>query len=148
MCTSTQKHKVSNIEAICEGFFNLNNSTGKGGALTIKTLKKGVDYTYKVKTSEFEGRVYTHVWIEYQYLKWRHLGYFAGGKIIKKGKAVDGQSAALIGWVLYNAKRKNFDLLNANVEFMHLGTCIRCNRTLTDAKSIAYGMGAHCRGHK
>lgn len=148
MCTTdSNKTIIKYIEELCRGFFV--PSSVKGAPITIRTAK-GVDYTYKIQTKEFKGKMYTHVWIEFGYLEFRYLGCFNtyNGKIYRKKTEVQGQSAALISWVLFNAKAQRFELINRNVEFMHLGQCFRCGRALSDAVSIEYGMGSTCRGKK
>jgi hypothetical protein len=51
-----------------------------------------------------------------------------------------------IAYVLGKAETKNFGLLDSLVEVMHTGNCLVCGKTLTDAKSIEFGLGPICRG--
>ena len=46
---------------------------------------------------------------------------------------------------LRKIEQGKFDLLNDNIEFFHLGKCLRCGKTLTDQESINIGLGPVCR---
>jgi hypothetical protein len=160
MCSSSNEVKISrgnkNVEAftvsdsskLLKNFFVEKGGAGKGAAFTAKTVK-GIDYTYKVVTKEFNGRLYTHVYIEYGYLNFRYLGCYNkfDGKLRHKRKEVEGQSATLISWLLMNTQKGRFSLIEKNVTLYHFGQCTRCARTLTDATSIELGMGPKCRSY-
>ena len=115
-----------------------------GADFTIKSLKTGKDYTYAISRSEFKGNWYTHIKVETGYLQFTRLGSYKGGKILNKGKVVDTPSAVAIAFVLAKVEEGKIDFLDANVEVMHKGCCLRCGRTLTDAQSIERGLGPVC----
>lgn len=115
-----------------------------GGSFTVVSKKTGKDYTFKVANKSWNGKTYTHVSVETQYLDWSYLGTFFNGKIFNKRQVVSTPSAIAIGWLLTNVQQGNFIKLDESVEILHLGNCIRCGRTLTDAESIKRGLGSEC----
>lgn len=123
-------------------------SNTMNGIFTAQSKVTGKDFTYKIKQSEFKGRIYTHVFIENNYLEFKHIGIFENGKIIKKRNVVNTISAQGASWILSNVLKGEFERLNENVELLHLGKCLKCNRTLTDAHSIEVGLGSVCRGER
>ena len=118
-----------------------NNS---GADFTIKSLATGKDYTYAISRSEFKGKWYTHIKVETGYLEFKRLGSYFNGKIYQKGQVVETPSAVAIGFVLKKVEEGKIEFLDANVEVMHKGCCLRCGRTLTDAQSIERGLGPVC----
>lgn len=121
-------------------------ANNKGADFTIKSLKTGKDYTYKISRSEYQGRWYTHIKVEMEYLKFVRLGTYFSGRLTHKGQAVTTPAAEAIAWVLSRVEAKQFDTLDALVEVMHTGRCLVCGKTLTDAQSIEFGLGPVCRG--
>jgi len=118
----------------------------KGADFTIKSLKTGKDYTFKIRRSLYNGNWYTHVSVEIEYLKFIRLGTYFNGTIRHKGNIVDSPSAVAIAYVLSKVEAKAFDFLDTAIEVMHTGNCLVCGKTLTDADSIARGLGPICRG--
>ena len=118
-----------------------NNS---GADFTVKSLKSGKDYTFAISRSQFKGKWYTHVKVETGYLQFTRLGSYFNGKIFNKGQVVNSPSAIAIAFILNKVEEGKFDYLDENVEVMHKGSCLRCSRTLTDAKSIERGLGPVC----
>lgn len=116
----------------------------KGASFTIKSIASGKDYTFKIARSEFKGRWYTHVSVETRYMEFKRLGTYFNGQLTHKREAVQSPSAAAIAFVLAKVEAKKFDWLNEKVEIMHLGSCLCCGKTLTDAESIARGLGPIC----
>ncbi len=117
-----------------------------GASFTIKSIATGKDYTYKISRSEWNGKWYTHIKVETQYLEFKRLGSYFKGKIYNKGKFVDTPSAKAIAFVLDKVEKNQTDWLDTKVEVMHLGNCMTCGRTLTDANSIERGLGPICAG--
>lgn len=130
--------KAENLSAI------FGDKQNNGGSFTVKSKKTGKDFTFKVANKSWNGKTYTHVSVETQYLDWSYLGTFFNGKIYHKKQVVNSPSAVAIGWLLTNVQQGNFIKLDESVEVMHLGNCIRCGRTLTDAQSIERGLGSEC----
>ena len=138
-----------------KNFLNHTGKTHNGAPFTLRSKKTGKDYTFKVKQSYFNGFPITHVYVETEYLNFKHLGYYVGHKI--NGtlyKKVDGQkavvdspSAQAISWVLKNVTTGSYDTLKSNVELYHLGSCLKCGKTLTDYESINSGFGPVCRAY-
>jgi hypothetical protein len=117
----------------------------KGADFTIRSLKTGKDYTYKIARSLYNGKWYTHVKVEVEYLNFVRLGTYFNGRITHKGNIVDSPSAIAIAYVLGKVEAKAFDFLDSAIEVMHTGNCLVCGKTLTDADSITFGLGPVCR---
>lgn len=115
-----------------------------GGEFTVVSLKTNKDYTFKVANKTFKGNTYCHVSVETEYLNFKYLGTFFNGKIFHKKQVVNSPSAVAIAWLLAKVKEGKFALLDESVKVMHLGNCIRCGKTLTDAQSIERGLGSEC----
>ena len=120
----------------------------RGADFTIRSLKTGKDYTYSISRSLYNGTWYTHVKVETEYLKFVRLGTYFNGTIRHKGQVVNSPSAIAIAYVLAKVEAKAFAFLDTAVEIMHTGSCLVCGKTLTDADSIAFGLGPVCRGGK
>jgi hypothetical protein len=120
----------------------------KGADFTIRSKKTGKDYTYKISRSEYNGKFYTHIKVETDYLKFVRLGTYSNGAIRHKGNLVDSPSAVAIAYILAKVEAKAFDFLDSVTEVMHTGNCLVCGKTLTDADSIARGLGPICMGSK
>lgn len=141
MTTMTASHIVSS--SILDSVLK-NESNVKGASFTLRSIATGKDYTYKISRSEFKGKWYTHIKVETQYLEFVRLGTYFGGKIRNKGQVVESPSAQAIAFVLSHVEKGNFDGLDAKLEVMHLGKCLMCGKTLTDAISIERGLGPTC----
>jgi len=116
----------------------------KGGRFTLKSIASGKEFTYSISRSEFKGTWYTHVKVENNYLEFRRIGTYRNGKITNKRISVDSPSAKAIAFVLNAVEQKRFDFLDSKMETYHLGSCIRCGKTLTDSDSINRGLGPIC----
>lgn len=125
--------------------YTLLNTIGKGGAFTVRSNDTGKDYTFKISRSEFKGRTYTHVFVEQEYLKFRHIGCFHTGGIFKGATLIETPAAIAASWLLRHVVYGNFEYLDRKVAIFHLGKCLRCGKTLTDATSIEAGLGPICR---
>ena len=121
-------------------------ANNKGAEFTAKSLRTGTDFTYRIARKEFQGKWYTHLYVEQGYLDWKHLGTYFNGKVFKKKEVIASPSAIAISWILAKVEQGNSALVDANVQITHLGNCLRCGRTLTDATSIEIGLGPVCRG--
>lgn len=117
----------------------------KGAAFTVRSKATAKDYTFKIVKSVFKEHFYTNVYVEVEYMSFKHLGVYRNGVIQKKGALVDTPSAQAIGWVLRNVDRGAIKKVEEGVEMMHLGKCIKCGKTLTDAQSIETALGPVCR---
>ena len=133
-----------------ENLFEVINreKNNKGADFTIRSKKTGKDYTYSISRSLYNGKWYTHVKVETEYLKFVRLGTYFNGRITHKGNMVDSPSAVAIAYILAKVEAKAFDFLDSVTEVMHTGNCLVCGKTLTDADSIAFGLGPVCRGGK
>lgn len=120
-----------------------------GAEFTLRSKGTNKDYTFKIERSEFKGTWYTHIKVEEGYLNFVKLGHYRNGSLWAKGsKKVETPAAVAIAWVLLKAEQGKFQLLDSNIELMHLGSCLVCGATLTDSQSITLGLGPICRGKK
>jgi hypothetical protein len=141
MQNSIESKKVISSASLMSLFVNKNI---KGGRFTLKSIKTGKEFTYSISRSEFKGNWYTHVKVENNYLEFNRIGSYFNGRITNKRKLVDTPSAKAIAFVLKAVEDKKFDLLDNAMETYHLGSCVRCGKTLTDSVSINRGLGPIC----
>ena len=116
-----------------------------GAAFTVRSKATGKDFTFKINRSEFNGKWYTHVKVEKEYLNFVYLGSYFNGGMFKKRQLIKTPAALAIAWVLKMIENQKFDILKDGVDLMHLGNCLRCGRPLTDADSIQRGLGPICQ---
>jgi hypothetical protein len=81
-------------------------------------------------------------------LKFKHLGYYKDGNVIKSGSIVESDTAKGISWLLRQIESGNTHRLNEQAEVFHTGKCLKCGRELTDAHSIETGLGPICNSFK
>lgn len=117
---------------------------GNGAKFTIKSLKTGKDFSFKVAIKNYNGNKYLHCKVETEYLNFKYLGFYSNGKVIRKGEEIKTPSSLAIAWLLRNVEKGHFDFIDQNVELMHFGKCLKCGKTLTDAQSIKLGIGPVC----
>lgn len=145
MCatTETTNHIISS-----EALYNViaREKNNNGAEFTLKSNRTGKDYTYRIARKEFKGKWYTHIRVEKEYMNFVYLGSYFNGKVFRKGTVVNTPTATAIAFVLACVERKEFAWLDANMEVMHTGNCLVCGKTLTDADSIARGIGPVCAG--
>jgi hypothetical protein len=116
-----------------------------GAEFTVRSRETSKDFTYKVKRSSFKGTWYTHIFVEKGYLQFDYLGSYFIGKVWLKKEEVKTPAANAIAWVLRKVEETKFTLLDEKIDLFHLGSCLRCGKTLTDADSIEHGLGPVCR---
>lgn len=117
-----------------------------GASFTVRSKSTGKDYTYRIKRSVFNGNWFTHIFVEKTYLHFDYLGSYFQGKIWSKKKVVETPAAIAIAWVLQKVEEKKFVMLDTEkIDLFHLGSCLRCGKTLTDSESIEHGLGPVCR---
>ena len=118
-----------------------------GAEFTVVSKKTGKDYTFKIARKEWNGKFYTHVKVEKEYLNFTYLGTYLNGKIIHKKQVVESPAANAIQWILNKVMEQKFQILDNNIEIIHLGKCLKCGKTLTDHESISIGLGPVCRSY-
>jgi len=145
MCTTTttNDYKISS-----KSLYNVitNEKKNSGGIFTIRSKKTGKDFTYKIKRNFFNGNWYTHIYVEQNYLSFKHIGTYFRGRIYKRGSEVNTPSAIGISFILFKVEQKHFKWIDKQADIMHEGKCLLCGRTLTDAESIEKGFGPVCAG--
>lgn len=135
-------------ESLIQAFSNPEGKKLNGAPFTVKSLKTQKDYTFYVAQKPFNGHNYLHVSVETQYMDFQYLGYYRDGHILRKGGVVvESPSAAAISWLLRQVLSKKVEVLRENVNVYHMGSCAKCGRPLTDAKSIELGIGPKCRSY-
>jgi hypothetical protein len=117
----------------------------KGGNFTVRSKATNKDFTYRVARSCFNDVWYTQVYVETQYLQFKHLGVYRDQKIFKGGQVVTSPSALGVSWLLRQCEKGNFNLISEQAEVCHTGSCLRCGKELTDIESIESGLGPVCR---
>lgn len=136
-----QAHKIS-PKALFDVITSKKHKSG--GEFTVRSLRTGKDFTYKINRSKWQERFFTHVKVEVGYLQWRYLGTYKAGKITRRGSLINSESAIAIAWILNRVENQRFDLLDRKIDIFHLGRCLSCGRTLTDSNSIERGLGPVC----
>jgi hypothetical protein len=121
------------------------NKNNNGAEFTVVSKATGKDFTFKINRSEFNGKFYTHVKVEQEYMNFRYLGTYFMGAIRRKREVIKTPAAVAIAWVLDKVEKGKISLLEESIELMHLGCCLRCGRALTDQESIRIGLGPVCR---
>ena len=137
------KHPIS-----AENLVHLINNEGKklnGAPFTIRSKKTGKDYTFKVSQVFYQNNNYLHLKVETQYLVFKYLGWYKDGKVIYKKTEVNTPASQAISWFMKMLLANKLDVLDSNVDIFHLGKCLKCGKTLTDANSIEVGFGPVCR---
>lgn len=137
------KHAIS-----AQNLVHLINKEGKklsGAPFTIRSKKTGKDYTFKVSQALFNNNNYLHLKVETQYLIFKYMGWYKDGKVINKKVEVDTPASQAISWFMKMLLANKLDVLDSNVDIFHLGKCLKCGKTLTDANSIEVGFGPVCR---
>lgn len=123
----------------------LSEKNNKGGTFTIVSKKTGKHYTYRIARKEYNKKWFTHIYVMYDYMDFKHLGVYSSydNNIYKKKQIVTSESAKAISWLLTKIINK-YDKLDENIELYHTGKCVRCGRDLTDPISIENGIGPVC----
>lgn len=122
--------------------------TAGKATVTLRSLKTGTRFTYKIGTSE-DGQVHfvsllngPDNYANYQYFGYIRRGVFLPGG--RKAKVHPGApSVVAFKWVWEQLAQRN---LPSTVEIWHEGKCGRCGRRLTVPESIASGLGPECAG--
>jgi hypothetical protein len=117
-----------------------------GGVFTVKSKKTGKEYSYKIGRAEYNGHWFTHVRVEAGTQRFKYLGWYEKGKLVRSGKDVITPSAVAIAAVLKMVELRKFDWLDEKMELYHEGKCLTCGRPLTDSESIKRGIGPVCAG--
>lgn len=116
--------------------------------VTIKSKKTGKDFTFKIVRKIHKEKLYTHIYVETGYLEFRYLGFYDGQNIIRQHQIQENLSSKSISWCLNHLKsEEEIKKLEMLTTWYHTGHCIKCNKILTDAKSIELGIGPKCRAH-
>lgn len=134
-----EKRRLENIRAI--GFIKAGKSH-----VTLKSLKTGKHYTYRITKSKdgnvwFVGVLYNPNDSRYQYLGL--INKENEFKLTYASRLGNCSSFAAFKWA-WNHIVEN--TVPDSLEIWHEGRCGRCGRRLTDPTSIETGYGPHCRG--
>lgn len=113
---------------------------GGKSLFTIKSLKTGAHYTFKV-TRSLDGKVsFVSLFSDHRY---KYLGIIVDGQIKKSAKSYRAPTAfTALTWTLSHLMYSKIpDLL----EIYHHNTCGACGRKLTTPDSIKRGIGPECQ---
>lgn len=133
---------------------------GGNAVFTIKSLKTGSHFTYKVtKGKEGSSPYFVRVLAGPDNQDWaasQYIGLIPNGQIDfytqpliagRKGKP-KAPSYLALSWVLNKLSGKFAEVRGegeiSGFEIMHEGRCCRCNRALTHPDSIESGIGPEC----
>jgi hypothetical protein len=148
MVSNMHKISSSNLNSL---FLKNKEKNVSGAAFTVKSKRTGKEYTFKIAQKAFKGFSYLHVSVERQYLNFMYLGYYRLGKLFKKDRDLNKtvetntESAKAVSWLLKMIDSNKFQTIDENVEIYHLGSCLKCGKTLTDTYSMETGFGPVCR---
>ena len=117
-----------------------------GAIFTIKSVKTGTEFTYRISRKEYKGRWFTFVKVEKNYLDFFYLGSYFKGNLWKKGTKIETPASKAISFILDYVEKGKFDFLDSKMEMSNEGHCIVCGKTLTDSESIKRGLGPICAG--
>ena len=119
--------------------------TGGKSTFTVRSIKTGVRFTYKVKQVEEHAPFFVKVLNgpdnEYNY---DYIGFMRSNNLdLQAGN--NGKPHALsfksLQWVMSRLKT---GVIPEGLEIWHEGTCCRCNRKLTVPESVESGIGPEC----
>lgn len=129
------------LEKLIELIHNKNEDVS--AIIVVKSRRTGDDHTYKITANNrLSNRKFT-VYMESGYDNYDYV-YSCYNQFFEP-KSITGKVARGGVWLLrYVVENKIDDILQDAILY-HTGKCIKCNRTLTDATSIEYGMGPECR---
>lgn len=142
--TLDHPHLIRNTARIKEFIF------GGKARFTLKSIKTGKHYTYRVAKSKDRAMHFVSVLTngdntgDYEY-----AGFVREGSTVvvqgKRGHAHLGTARAAIEWALRHCDL--FHDMDPQLEFWHAGRCARCAHPLTDPVSIERGFGPECIKH-
>lgn len=118
---------------------------GGNATLTLKSIRTGTHFTYKVRVSDDERAYFVSLMTgpdnedSFQYLGYFRDGYYSHGVKSKVGK--DAPGAKAFDWFTRQLDEEAFP---ETLEVWHEGRCCKCNRKLTHPDSIASGIGPEC----
>jgi hypothetical protein len=111
--------------------------------IVVKSKKTGEDHTYKIIANNrlSNRRFSVYMEVTYNNFEYIHTCY----NIYAEPKFISGKVARGGLWLLKAFINKKINKVLEDASLYHTGRCIKCNRVLTDATSIEYGMGPECR---
>jgi len=132
------------ISSVALGATINSEKNNSGANFTLKSIKTGKEYSYKIIRSQYNGNWYTHIKVETGYQNFKRLGTYYKGKIRNKKEVINSPSAVAIAFVLDKVEHSEFNYLDERMQLMHQGKCLCCGKPLTDSHSIEIGLGPIC----
>lgn len=105
-------------------------------AFTVRSKRTNAHYTFRVDRATDRWFVKLNVGKSWVYLGQIREGQFEVTRASRGGKACEAFS-----WLWGNLSR---DVMPPQVEVMHIGSCGRCGKQLTNPQSIDRGLGPEC----
>lgn len=133
------------LQQLVEQIFNSEEKVS--AVIVVKSKKTGADFTYHIKSKWPRGTHVMTIGLETSYADFTecYILINGNGRVNKEKKERNKNYAGAV-WLLDKLFQKDVDTILEHSILYHTGKCIKCNRPLTDADSIEYGMGPICRG--
>jgi hypothetical protein len=121
------------------------------GILVVTSKRTGKDQTYKIKGYNSNRYGYSVI-ISYEkgYMDFVGCSYRSVSNTANLfSKFCNTKSNVVLGaqFILNKLIKGDIDKLVEVSTISHIGSCIKCNRPLTDAESIDLGLGPICRNY-
>ncbi len=127
--------------------------TAGNATFTLRSLKTGVRYTFKVQQGEGENGAKQDRWFV-KYLTgsdnesdYSYLGMVRDGKFTLTAKSKLAWTSTPVVAFNWAFERLQSGQTLPNTEFWHAGKCGRCGRKLTVPESVSSGYGPECIQH-
>jgi hypothetical protein len=126
--------------------FNIRNFIFAGNSrFSIKSVKTGVHYTFRVKLSDDGNVFFVSVLTGPDNIdNYRSFGTIRNGRFAMNKKPKIGEDAPSVTAFRFFWEKIAAHRIHPMIEFWHEGRCGRCSRPLTDPTSIESGFGPEC----
>ena len=120
-------------------------TAGKSVA-TIKSVKTGKHFTYKIKKLEDKNIKFVSVLFDPSSKRYQYIGTIRenGSFSLTRGSKCDENAISFkaFNWAWEHIRNMS---MPSDLEVWHEGKCGKCGRQLTDPESIELGIGPICR---
>lgn len=124
---------------------------GGKATLTLKSLKTGNHYTYKIRSNKEKTVFFVSLLNgpnnDSDYMYMGTIFDKKNFKLTSKSKvSKEAKSYKAFFYYFYNLVTKHFEKIEGQINAYHNGHCCVCGRTLTTPESIEHGIGPVCAG--